>query len=333
MKLLSHSNGIHKVDKDKVSKRRVLKKCIIFIVGLLIFGFAIQMITNVFDNERLKSRFKYIRIDGNKMEYKFKKSGDYTVVFDGAIGTNIYEWDTVCRELEQTKISTFIYNRRGYGFNDCGEARTPEEQAKDLKALLKKAGASEPYILVGEEYGSLVTTNFVSLYPDSVAGVVLVNPISEEEIKTNEFKESIKSEYYRSEFEKIGTNFSLTSLLSKMGLTMENNIFKEHLTESELAEFNSFKNNKKYKEAVSNELKNLYKGVSNSQIDGLLSNKPLYLITDNEEDPIKKIGNAAVTTVYKEEIEGSPFSLLDSNTIVNGVNSVLKDAKKTAKKS
>ena len=139
--------------------------------------------------------------------------------------------------------------------------------------------------------------------------------------------------YYRSKFEKIGTNFSLTSLLSKMGLTMENNIFKEHLTESELAEFNSFKNNKKYKEAVSNELKNLYKGVSNSQIEGLLSNKPLYLITDNEEDPIKKIGNEAVTTVYKEEIEGSPFSLLDSNSIVNGVNSVLKDAKKTAKKS
>ena len=333
MKLLSHSNGIHKVDKDKVSKRRVLKNCIIFIVGLLILGFAIQMITNAFDNERLKSRFKYIRIDGSKMEYKLKKSGDYTVILDGAIGANMYEWDTVCRELEQTKTSTFIYNRRGYGFNDGGEIRTPEEQAKDLKALLKKAGASEPYILVGEEYGSLVTTNFVSLYPDSVAGVVLVNPISEEKIKTNEFKESIKSEYYRSKFEKIGTNFSLTSLLSKMGLTMENNIFKEHLTESELAEFNSFKNNKKYKEAVSNELKNLYKGVSNSQIDGLLSNKPLYLITDNEEDPIKKIGNAAFTTVYKEEINGSPFSLLDPNTIVNGVNSILKDAKKTAKKS
>ena len=114
---------------------------------------------------------------------------------------------------------------------------------------------------------------------------------------------------------------------------MENNIFKEHLTESELSEFNSFKNNKKYKEAVSNELKNLYKDVSNSQVDGLLRNKPLYLITDNEEDPIKKIGDAAATTVYKEEIDGSPLSLLDPNTIVNGVNSVIKDAKKLAKKS
>ena len=333
MRLLSHSNGIHKVDKDKVSKRKFFKKCIILFIGLLIFGFVIQMITNIFDNTRLKSRFKYVRIDGNKMEYKIKTGGDYTVVFDGAIGTNMYEWDEVCRTLEEKKVSTFIYNRKGYGFNDGGEVRTPEEQAKDLKSLLRKAGAAEPYILVGEEYGSLVTTNFVNLYPDLVAGVVLVNPISEAEIKTNEFKKSIKSKYYRSEFEEIGTNFSLTSLLSKMGLTMENNIFKENLTESELSEFNSFKNKKKYKEAVSNELKNLYKNVSNSQIDGLLLNKPLYLITDNEEDPIKKIGYTSVTTVYKEEIDGSPFSLLDSETIVNGVNSVLKDAKKSAKKS
>ena len=333
MRLLSHSNGIHKVDKEKVSKRKVLKKCIIFILGLLIFGFAIQMITNLFDNTRLKSKFKYIRIDGNKMEYKLKAGTDCTVVFDGRIGTNMYEWDEICRELEEKKVSTFIYNRRGYGFNDGGEIRTPEEQAKDLKALLKKAGAPEPYILVGEEYGSLVSTNFANLYPDLVAGVVLVNPISEEKIQTNEFKKSIKFEYYRSEFEKIGANFSLTSLLSKMGLTMENDTFKEHLTESELSEFNSFKDNKIYKEAVSNELKNLYKDTSMSQMDRLLSNKPLYLITDNEEDAIKKIGDATLTTVYKEEISGSPLSVLDPDTIVNGVNSVIKDVKKLSKKS
>lgn len=332
MKLLSHSNGIHKVDKDKVSKRKILKKCIIFLLGLLVFGFIVQLITNFVDNSRLQSRFKFGRIDGKKMEYRFKAGGDYTVIFDGTIGTNMYEWDETCKLLEEKKISTFIYNRRGYGFNDGGDNRTPEDQAKDLKLLLRKAGATEPYILVGEEYGSLVSTNFISLYPDTVAGVVLINPMSEEKIKTSEFKKSIKFEYYRSKFETIGTNFSLTSLLSKMGLTMENTIFKEHLTESELNEFKSFENKKKYKEAVSNELRNVYKDVSNSQMNGLLSNKPFYLITSDEEDPIKKIGDTAFTTIYKEEIDGSPISLLDSNTIVNGVNSVLKDAKKLAKK-
>lgn len=333
MKLLSHSNGIHKVEKDKASKRKILKKCVLFFVGLFIFGFLIQIITDFVDNTRLKSRFKYVRIDGKKMEYKLKTGGDYTVVFDGSIGTNMYEWDEVCKSLEDKKISTFIYNRRGYGFNDGGDNKTPEDQAKDLKLLLRKVGAPEPYILVGEEYGSLVTTNFINLYPDSVAGVVLINPVSEENIETKEFKDSIKTKYYRSKFETFGTNFSLTSLLSKMRLTMEDDTFKEHLTQSELDEFNSFKNKKNYKEAVSNELGNLYKGESNSQTDGLLGNKPLYLITDNEDDPIKKIGDSTTTTIYEEGMENSPLSVVDPNTIINGVNSVLKDAKKSAKKS
>lgn len=306
--------------------------CYLF-VGLFIFGFLVQILNDFVDNTRLKSRFKYVRIDGRKMEYKLKTGGDYTVVFDGSIGTTMYEWDDVCKSLEEKKISTFTYNREGYGFNDGGDNRTPEEQAKDLKALLRKAGAPEPYVLVGEEYGSLVLSNFVNLYSDSVAGVVLINPISEENIQTKEFKNSIKSQYYRSIFEKMGTNFSLTALLNKAGLTMENDTFKKYLNQNELDEFQSFENKKNYKQAVSNELENLYKGISNSQTNELLGNKPLYLITNNEDDPVKKIGNTTVTTIYKEEIEGSPMSVLDPDSVVTGVNSVLKDAKKAAKKS
>ena len=333
MKLLAHSNVVHKLDKDKVSKRRIFKKIIIFFLGLFILGVAVQIVTNFIDNERLKSRFKYGRIEGKKMEYKFKSGADYTVVFDGSLGNNMYEWDNICKSLEDKKVSTFVYNRRGYGFNDGGDLRTPEDQAKDLKLLLRKAGVSEPYILVGEEYGSLVITNFISLYPNSVAGVVLVDPMSEEKIKTNEFKESIKYKYYRSKFETTCTNFSLTSLLSNMGLTIENNTFKEHLDESELSEFNSFENKKNYKEAVSNELRNLYEGSSNSQVNELLANKPFYLITSDEEDLAKKLGQTASTTVYKKEISDSPVSLLDPDIVVNGVNNVMKEAKKLAKKS
>lgn len=330
MKLLAHSNVVHKLEKEKVSKRKIFKKIIIFFVALFILGVLVQIITNFIDGERLKSRFKYGRIEGKKMEYKFKAGTNHTVVFDGALGNNMYEWENICKVLEEKNISTFIYNRRGYGFNDGGELRTPEEQAKDLKLLLRKAGVSEPYILVGEEYGSLVITNFIKLYPNSVAGVVLVDPISEEVIKTNEFKEDIKYKYYRSRFETIGTNFSLTSLLSSMKLTIENDTFKEHLGESELSEFNSFENKKNYKEAVSNELRNLYEGSSNSQVNGLLGGKPFYLITSNENDSAIKLGETQTTTIYKKEVSNSPVSLLDPDIIVNGINNVMKETKKSS---
>lgn len=333
MRLLSHSNGVHKLEKDKINKGKYIKYGIILVLGILFLGFLIQVITGIINDSRLKSEFKYVRIDGNKMEYRLKTGGNYTVVFDGAIGNNMFEWDKICNSLEEKKVSTFIYNRRGYGFNDGVDPRTPEDQAKDLKALLKKAGAQQPYVLVGEEYGSLVVTNFIKLYPESVAGVVLVDPISEEKIATKEYKDSIKFKYYKSKFEEIGSYFSLTSLLNKLGLTIENKTFKEKISESQLEEFESFENRKCYRAAVSNELGNLYMGESNSQKADLLGNKPFYLITDNEEDPMQKIGNPINTTIFNDKSQDSPLSLLNPDEIVSGVNSVLKELKKLDKKS
>ena len=55
---------------------------------------------------------------------------------------HLEEWNPIVDELKKNdNVRTFVYNRRGYGFSDSGSAgRTPEEQAKDLKILLRKAG-------------------------------------------------------------------------------------------------------------------------------------------------------------------------------------------------
>lgn len=332
MKLLSHSNGLYKLDKEKVSKIKILKRCAILLVALLTIGFLIQSISNLIDNSKLKSRFKYVRLDGKKIEYKLKGSGEYTIIFDGSIGANLYEWDKVCKTLEEEdKVSTFIYNRRGYGFNDGGTRLTPEEQAKQLKLLLRKAGAVEPYILVGEEYGSLISTNFAKLYPESVAGVVLVNPINESSLSKKETKRSILIPYLRSQIEYAGSSFSLTSLLDKMNITLNNPIFTNSLNGSELEEFNSFKNKKNYREAVKNEIENLYKNASNSQNDGLLSDKPLYIISKNQSEPLMKLGGSGLSTLHVESVEGEPFAVLEPESIVNGINTVIKQAKKLTK--
>ncbi|WP_293977096.1 alpha/beta fold hydrolase [uncultured Clostridium sp.] len=334
MKLLSHSNGLYKLDKEKISKIKILKRCAIFLVALLAIGFLIQSVNNLIDNSKLKSRFKYVRLDGKKVEYKLKGSGDYTVIFDGSIGTNLYEWDKVCKLLEEEdKVATFVYNRRGYGFNDGGARLTPEEQAQQLKLLLRKAGASEPYIFVGEQYGSLISTSFVELYPDSVAGVVLVNPINEKSLTEHDVRKSIYVPYLRSQIEYAGSNFSLTALLDKMNLALENPTFTNSLNENELEEFNSFKNRKNYREAVRNEIENLYKNTSDSQKEGVLSSKPLYIISDNEDEPLINLGSSDLTTLYVESIEDEPFSVADPESVVNGINTVIKQAKKLSKTS
>ncbi len=186
---------------------------------------------------------------------------------------------------------------------------------------------------MGEQYGSLISTSFAELYPDSVAGVVLVNPINEQSLTDHDVRKSIYIPYLRSQIEYAGSNFSLTALLDKMNIAMENPTFINSLNENELEEFNSFKNKKNYREAVRNEIENLYKNTSDSQKEGLLSSKPLYIISDNENEPLINLGRSDLTTLYVESIEEEPFSVVDPESVVNGINTVIKQAKKLSKTS
>lgn len=333
MKLLSHSNGLHTVEKEKINKVKIIKRIIIFIIMLFAVGFILQAVNKTIDNSKYKSRFKYVRVDGNKLEYQIKGSGEYTVVFDGNIGANLYQWDKVYKDVEQQdNVSVFRYNRSGYGFNDLKSNMTPEEQAKSLKTLLKKAGASEPYILVGEEYGSLVMTNFAKMYPDTVAGVVLIDPINESELGNSETSKLIRNYYYKSKLEAVGSSFSLTTLMDKMGLTIENSYFESSLDENQIEEFLCFKNKKPYRGAISNELENIYNNISDSQESGLLNNKPLYIITDNSDTSLASMGEEGKTTVYVDESNEKPYSVSNSDKVVTGINNVIKQARKISKK-
>jgi pimeloyl-ACP methyl ester carboxylesterase len=69
---------------------------------------------------------------------------------------------------------------------DTGEVTTPRPQphtvdldVSDLHSLLAAIGEPEPYVLVSHSYGGLVSTLYARTYPDSVAGLVMVDTVSE----------------------------------------------------------------------------------------------------------------------------------------------------------
>jgi len=58
--------------------------------------------------------------------------------------------------------------------------RTAEDLVTDLHALLEAAGVPGPYVLIGHSLGGLVVRLYASTYPDAVAGLVLVDGLSEQ---------------------------------------------------------------------------------------------------------------------------------------------------------
>lgn len=334
LNLIPESNGLKKVNmKEKVDAKQRIKKIALIIASIFIFGFLVQNISNFIGNDKISSSLNYAKVDNKKMEYKYSGTGDYTVVFDGAIGTNLNEWHYVIDGLKDKGVSvkTFVYNRRGYGFSDAPSGETTEKQAENLKILLRKAGVSGKLILVGEQYGSLVMTDFAKLYPESVAGMVLVNPYSESTIKSDEFKKEIRYDYYKSKVEKSGTQIALTKIIDKLNFDYHVQEFEDSLSPDELKEFDILKDQSAYRKAVNNELENLYNYSADNQISGMLDGKPLYIITNNEDEAVQDIGSKDLTTVYLTKSTSPVMSVTDPSTIVTGISNVVKSAKKISK--
>ena len=329
MKLLPHSNGVYKVNmKKELNPKEKAKNIITVILIILVVGFVYQRIDNFITKETLKERVDYVRVDDKRLDYLLDGEGKYTVVFDGNIGNNLNQWNEISEKLtsDYGDVATFTYNRRGYGFSDSGSIRTPKEQAEDLRLLLRKAAIPSPYILVGEEYGSLVLTEFAKAYPDLVAGVVLVNPLVEDEINSEEYKRSMIFQKFRRNIESIGSGVGLTTLLDKFNLDCNTDEFEAKLDERGLAEFKAHRTKANYTKAVNNEYKNITSGNNFSQEEGVFSGKPYYLIAKPGQEVLAKLGDEDLTKVYNVDYEENIVSMYEADTVISGIRQVIKQA-------
>lgn len=106
-------------------------------------------------------------------------TGSPTVVFESGLGDGKDSFERQIKSLS-SEATLFFYDRPGYGGaafwnSDADGERTGEEVASHLHDLLGEAGAQPPYVLVGHSIGGLYVLSFAKLYPDEVAGIVLVD--------------------------------------------------------------------------------------------------------------------------------------------------------------
>lgn len=122
------------------------------------------------------------RVDGARVSYAVAGSGSPVVVLESGLGDGKATWSTIVSRLgEDTTV--FSYDRPGYapGFgsnrfrSDKDGRRTGQEVAAHLHDLLDAAGIEPPYVLVGHSIGGPYVLTFAKLYPEDVAGIVLVD--------------------------------------------------------------------------------------------------------------------------------------------------------------
>jgi pimeloyl-ACP methyl ester carboxylesterase len=107
-----------------------------------------------------------------------RSSGAPLLVFENGWNGRAEAWVRVAPELARS-ASVLLYNRGGGGRSEWdGQVPTIDHVAQRLRALLAAVDAPPPYLLVGHSAGGPYIRGFAALYPESVAGLVYVDPSS-----------------------------------------------------------------------------------------------------------------------------------------------------------
>jgi pimeloyl-ACP methyl ester carboxylesterase len=122
-----------------------------------------------------------VAIGGHAVQLRLEGHGSPTVVFEsGAGGLGLDNWTKVQAEVSKF-ASTVAYDRAGCGNSDPGpEPRDARRIAGELHEALGRVNARPPYVLVGHSSGAHYIRLFAHAYPEEVAGLVFVDPATEQ---------------------------------------------------------------------------------------------------------------------------------------------------------
>lgn len=108
--------------------------------------------------------------------YSLMGSGKPILVFQAGLGDDRRTWQDIPTALA-AHYTVFAHDRPGTGNNPPVDGpRSPCTVAAEQRAALRSAGLTPPYVLVGHSLGGLYQYVYASLYPQEVAGFVLIDP-------------------------------------------------------------------------------------------------------------------------------------------------------------
>jgi pimeloyl-ACP methyl ester carboxylesterase len=120
-----------------------------------------------------------IDIGGRRLNLFCMGSGKRTVLFDSGGSDWSDIWALVQPAVAQ-EARACTYDRAGLGHSDPAPMpRTPVAIVEDLHALIAAAKLPTPLVLVGHSLGGFNVKLYAALYPQDVAGLVLVDPAEE----------------------------------------------------------------------------------------------------------------------------------------------------------
>jgi pimeloyl-ACP methyl ester carboxylesterase len=164
-----------------MSSQIILTSLAIGIITILVVLVFFGQIKKAQLNAKYPPIGKLVDVGGYRLHLHCQGERGPSVVLDAGQGESSLSWFGIQSEIAKaTRVCA--YDRAGLGWSEPSpRPRTARVMAEELHNLLEKAKVPKPYVLVGASLGGLNARVYAHLYPEEVAGLVLLDAAHEEQ--------------------------------------------------------------------------------------------------------------------------------------------------------
>ncbi len=129
---------------------------------------------------------KYVANGEKNLFTKISGEGSPAVVIEPGWAGMSVDWEPIQRELSK-ETTVISYDRAGYCESPASDnKRTGMKIAEELYNALKNSGVNGPYVFIGHDAGGFYSQLFFKMFPNEIAGLVLVDSLTENHLQFRE---------------------------------------------------------------------------------------------------------------------------------------------------
>ena len=162
---------------------------LIVIVAVLLLQALLQLLCVRLDARKFPPPGKIVKTSRGSMHVRQMGGGAPAIVLEAGIAATSLNWSILQPQLAQL-ATTYSYDRAGFGWSKSRSREcTLQRMSDDLHELVAALSIPRPYVLVGHSYAAYILRVYAQRFPEEVAGIILVDPLTPEEwIKPRRFQ-------------------------------------------------------------------------------------------------------------------------------------------------